>query len=293
MPMSRKACVALVCYLPAFAVAFHAGVPSYACRRALGDLRMSTEAVYGSAPNALSSMKKISKVLSVGLEYSGKDLSPTELSILSMQIRKCKVSAIYTKEIDAIKEFASEQKSAVGSFPGPCLVIFNGSTSEAKDAFKAGASAVVLPASSVDSAASFDGEVIWKVQTAQDVHSVMEKTSECANVFLVDADEASRPKVAESIPTSALWIVVLDAMQLDGKEIDIAKQCKTQGSGSILVRNACVGDAEDLEYAQFCVGGVTSKASSEFKFSGLTGSTNGHFGGIQSNSSVKWRRLSL
>ena len=200
---------------------------------------------------------------------------------------------LYTKDIDAIKEFASEQQSAVGGFPGPCLVLFNGSPSEAKDAFEAGASAVVLPASSVDTAASFDGEIIWRVETAEDVQSVIKKTAESANVFLVDADEASRTTVVESIPSKALCIVVLNAMQLDGKEIDIAKQCKTQGCGSIMVRNACMGDTEDLEYAQFFVGGVTSKASSEFKFSGLTGSTNGHFGGIQSNSSVKWRRSSL
>jgi hypothetical protein len=41
------------------------------------------------------------------------------------------------------------------------------------------------------------------------------------------------------------------------------------------------------------VSGLTSKASKEFKFSSLTGSTNGHFGGIQSNSSVKWERTRL
>ena len=291
--MSRKACIALFFYLPAISLAFHAGLPSDALRRTLGRLHMSTAAVNGSAPNVLSSMKKMSKVLSVGLEYSGKELSATELSILSMQLRKCKISAIYTKDIDAIKEFAAEQQSAVGSFPGPCLVLFNGSPSKAKDAFEAGASAVVLPASSVDTAASLDGDIIWSVETADDVQSVIKKTAESANVFLVDADEASRTTVVESIPSKALCIVVLNAMQLDGKEIDIAKQCKTQGCGSIMVRNACMGDTEDLEYAQFFVGGVTSKASSEFKFSGLTGSTNGHFGGIQSNSSVKWRRSSL
>ena len=88
--MSRKACLALFLYLPAISVAFHAGLPSDALRRTLGRLHMSTAAVNGSAPNVLSSMKKASKVLSVGLEYSGKDLSATELSILSMQLRKCK-----------------------------------------------------------------------------------------------------------------------------------------------------------------------------------------------------------
>jgi hypothetical protein len=59
----------------------------------------------------------------------------------------------------------------------------------------------------------------------------------------------------------------------------------------VMIRRACVGDSEDLEYAQFLVGGLTSKASSEFKFTGLTGSTNGHFGGIQANGTVKWKRM--
>jgi hypothetical protein len=90
-----------------------------------------------------------------------------------------------------------------------------------------------------------------------------------------------------------LWIAAVNAMQPDGAEIANGKEYKTRGCGSILVRNACIGDSEDTEYAQFCVGGFTSKASSEFKFSGLTGSTNGHFGGIQANSSVKWRRMNV
>ena len=66
---------------------------------------------------------------------------------------------------------------------------------------------------------------------------------------------------------------------------------KALGAASGVVMKACVGDVEDLEYAQFLVNGLTSKASSEFKFSGLTGSTNGHFGGVQANSKVSWRRV--
>jgi hypothetical protein len=138
-----------------------------------------------------------------------------------------------------------------------------------------------------------NGEIIWKVESARDIQAVLEHTAGNPTVFLVDVDEGGLPSFVEGIPTTGLIIAAVDAMQPDGAEISIAKLCKTQGCGSILVRNACVGDAEDIEYAQFCVGGVTSKASSEFKFSGLTGSTNGHFGGIQSNSSIKWRRPSL
>lgn len=261
--------------------------------RAKSGIYMSTIAFNGSAPTILSTMKKMSKVMSVGLEYSGQDLSSTEISILSMQLRKCKVSAIFSQDINDIKGFATEQQSALGNFPGPCPVIFNGPASEAKAAFEAGASAVVLPASAIERTASFDGEVIWRVETSQDIDSVLETTAGKADVFLLDVTEEALPTVVEKIPMKALWIAAVDAMLADGKEINIAKQCKTLGCGSIMVRKACVGDSEDLEYAQFCVGGVTSKASSEFKFSGLTGSTNGHFGGIQSNSSIKWRRPSF
>lgn len=240
----------------------------------------------------------MSKVLSVGIEYSGKGLSNTEISILSMQLRKCKVSAIFTPEMEALKEFANEQKSSLGNFPGPCLVIFNGPPSMTKDAIEAGASGVVLSANCIDDGSllsSLEGETIWKVESQEDVQSVLDKTNGSANVFLVDVHGEDVPSsIVESIPTKALWIAAIDAMQAEGNEITIAKNCKTRlGCGSVLIKDACVGDAEDMEYTQFCVGGVTSKASSEFKFSGLTGSTNGHFGGIQSNSSVKWRRPTI
>jgi hypothetical protein len=55
-----------------------------------------------------------------------------------------------------------------------------------------------------------------------------------------------------------------------------AKALEKSGIHPVLVQQAGVGDAEDLEYIQFLVGGMTmSKASSAFKFSGPTGSTNG------------------
>lgn len=255
-------------------------------------MSVSSTAADGSASAIVSTMKKMSRVLTVGLEYSGKELSPTELSIISMQLRKCKVSAIYTQDVEAIKEFSAEQQSAMGNFPGPCPVIFHGSVEKAQDALEAGASAVVLPVEAVDNVESFAGEIIWKVETAQDIDIVLEKTSGNANVFLIDGNNGAISSLAESIPSKSLWVAAVDAMLEDGAEVALGKQLQSQGCGSILVRNAVVGDSEDMEYAQFCVGGLTSKASSEFKFSGLTGSTNGHFGGVQSNSSIKWRRVS-
>jgi hypothetical protein len=124
----------LFSHFPTLTLAFHAVVVAHPAsrprRRATGGLglrRMSTAAwENGSAPTVvLSTMKKQSKVLSVGLEYSGttKLLSPSEISILSMQLRKSKVSAIVSHDIQSIREFATEQQSALGNFPGPCLVV--------------------------------------------------------------------------------------------------------------------------------------------------------------------------
>jgi hypothetical protein len=58
-------------------------------------------------------------------------------------------------------------------------------------------------------------------------------------------------------------------------EVALAKAYKRIGGiHSILVQNAIVGDGEDLEYARYVVAGMTSKASSEFKMSTMTGSTS-------------------
>lgn len=251
----------------------------------------------GSAKTIHSNLKKPSKVLTVGVEYAGgNQLSANELSILSMQLRKSKVSAIWCQNIDHIKEFASEQQSAQGDFPGPCPVIYFGPANKVEQAQAAGATAVVL---SVDDwtelLQSVPGEIIWKVNIPQDVETILDKTNGCANVFWIEfvENETNMAAIAKAIPSNALWIATVDSMQPEGAEIGQGKSYKSHGCGSILIRSACVGDSEDMEYAQFCVGGLTSKASSEFKFSGLTGSTNGHFGGIQSNSSVKWKRQNL
>lgn len=268
------------------ALAFGVVTRPSSSRSASVGLQMSSTAVNGGAPMLHSILKKPSKVLTVGLEYSGDSLSSNEISILSMQLRKCKVSAIWSKKVESIKEFASEQETAKGNFPGPCPVIFSGPLDQAESALSAGASAVVV---SADDEISFEGEVIWKVSSSSDVEAVLGKTNGEANAFLVDP--TSEEAIA-AVPPKALSIASVQPMQPDGAEVKEGKLCKGLGCGSILVREALVGDSEDLEYAQFLVAGLTSKASSEFKFSGLTGSTNGHFGGVQANSSGKWRRQS-
>ncbi len=62
----------------------------------------------------------------------------------------------------------------------------------------------------------------------------------------------------------------------------------------LLIENACVGDEEDIKYTCFAVNSITKKSSSTFAMTGLTGSTNGHFGTMSDNASVenaKWQRV--
>ena len=246
----------------------------------------------GALPLAL---KKPSKTLTVCLEYDGSsgggtDASSSGLAALSMQLRKVKAGAIFTADIAALKEFATEQESARGDFPGPCPVVYCGEVGDIADAVGAGASAVVLSPDSADKAADVQGaDIIWEVNTVADVEAVL-AVQEAADSFLVGGGDVEAVIAALPGKTSCA-IGSVRAMQEDDAEIAEGRNLKKAGCASIFIRNAIVGDAEDLEYAQFAVGGLTSKASSEFNFSGLTGSANGHFGGVASSGKGnKWKR---
>jgi len=251
----------------------------------------STSAAQGAASNLKSILKKPSKVLTVGVGCDfGSALDASEISILSMQLRKSKVSAIWCSNLEAIKEFTSEQETAKGSFPGPLPIIYSGSVDGSSTALQNGASAVVLSASD-DMSSVGDAEVVWSAGSLDEVTTILEATSDAANVFLVNVSSGEEfDAIVQAVPKASLCIASVEPMQADGAEIDIGKNLKKVGCGSVLVPSAIVGDAEDLPYAQFLVDGFTSKASSEFKFSGLTGSTNGHFGGVQASGSDKWLR---
>jgi hypothetical protein len=111
-------------------------------------------------------------------------------------------------------------------------------------------------------------------------------------------------KILSAIPQGAVILASLDAMQKNSLEITRGKEvigvvASTSTSTSnnkihgLIIENACVGDNEDLKYTNFVVGGLTKKASSTFEMTGLTGSTNGHFGTMSDNASIenaKWRR---
>jgi len=79
-------------------------------------------------------------------------------------------------------------------------------------------------------------------------------------------------------------------MQEEINEISMAKELKDRGVTTILMKRAIVGDNEDLKYGTFFMEGVTKKKSSTFNISGLTGSTNGHFGGVASTQATTWLR---
>lgn len=279
----------------------------------------SSTAAVGPAPVLKSLLKKPSKVLTVGVEYSPQqsddlveDRPEGNLDVFSMKLRQqAKVSFIVCSDLPTIKLLNAEQETAKGNFPGPVPIVYHGewspsSTSSLEDVSEAGASAIVVDAGTPDalalaeSASSTGLETIWKVSTVEEAKQVLESTNELADVFLLDVrvdDDVGATTISEiieALPKSSMCIATLyDPMQEDGVEIETGKEFKSMGCASVFVKKACVGDKEDIDYASFVVSGLTSKASKEFKFSSLTGSTNGHFGGIQSNSSVKWERTRL
>ena len=303
MRTSIATIVAAVMAVPTFSNAF--SIQTTEMPRSSTILRMSSVAVspIGSskATQLKTALKKPSKVLTVGVEYVHND-EAEENEILSMQLRKSKVSSIWCSNIDDVSNFAKEQETAKGNFPGPCPVIYDAkieSNDDIQSAVTAGATAITVDANTIETITSIWNEevpleIIWKIANAQDVEKVSEVTGgDMADAaFLIQGDMASDDieAISSALPKSSLLIASVDPMQSDGNEVSQGKQLKALGVASILVNEACVGDAEDMEYSRFLVEGLTSKASSEFKFSGLTGSTNGHFGGVQSNGTVKWRR---
>jgi hypothetical protein len=74
-------------------------------------------------------------------------------------------------------------------------------------------------------------------------------------------------------------------------EVTLGKALASSGSiSSLLLCNCCVNDKEDAKYAQFAIEWITKKSSISFSVTGLTGSTNGHFGDSSHAGEVKWRK---
>ncbi|KAG7342894.1 hypothetical protein IV203_020839 [Nitzschia inconspicua] len=258
-------------------------------------LSSTADAVSGTAPILKSQLKKPSKVLTVGVEYTGNQNDKNELSILSMQLRKSKVSGLWCRQVELVQVFVEEQATARGNFPGPLPVIYNGALDQAVAAKEAGATAIVSSYNEKELLNNIETEIIWEISSVDEAEKVlkeMDDSTDAAFLINVDSDDTTIAQgILEKIPKQCLVIAALKPMQDDGAEVELGRRLKTLGCSSIFIRDACVGDGEDIEYTQFVVNGMTSKASSEFKFSGLTGSTNGHFGGVQANSKISWRRV--
>lgn len=254
-------------------------------------------------------LKRPGKTLAVALEYhqnlAGADnrkkdkklMTRGDLATLSMQLRRAKVSALVTADLTAAAEFVSEQASEAGNFPGPCPVIYNGDRPD--EAMVLGVTAVILSVAearaAVAAASSTNKNVpiIWKVDSCDDVNWVMTERAQEGMAFLVDAGNENSASICEALPTSSVVMASMDAMMPENTELSSSRALVKTTCGvvtCILLRQACVGDAEDMEYAHFAVSGLQKKRSSTFNMSGLTGSTNGHFGGVGSSTSTSWLR---
>lgn len=243
----------------------------------------STDIVVGGVcSDALTSaLRKMSKTLAVSLEVVP---DGSDVTALSMQLRKLKASTLWTNHVETAIGLTKEQETAQGNFPGPCPVIYTGNQPE--EAIRGGVKTIVLPTDTGIVPDTSDIDVIWKVESVEDVQSVQ------GNAFVVYVDGRSDAidRVLESIPKGSVVVAAIDSMQDDNAELEQSRQLQDKGTTAILLRNACVGDNEDIEYATFVIDGLTKKKSSTFNLTGLTGSTNGHFGGVATSTSTTWRR---
>ena len=233
--------------------------------------------------NALiaAALKKASKTLAVAVGYNGPShASESDLSTLSMQVRKINAAALVTSDLEAASVFVKEQATAQGNFPGPCPVNYSGD--DVEGAIKAGVDAIIAQAST-----SVEGiGVIRKVSSRDEVEGNPDGTA-----YLVDAGVDNLIDILSVIPTGSVIIASVKSMQNDNAELQQGKELRALGITSVLLDEACVGDGEDVEYTSFAINGLTKKRSSTFNMSGLTGSTNGHFGGVASSTTTTWLRM--
>lgn len=273
-------------------------------------MQMSTTTNEEATGEIKASLKKMRGV-SVSVEFnpldSSSDMSLMEMEILSQELRKAKAASIWTSSLLAVEQFAKEQSAAKGNFPGPSPIVYFGSDDvgmESETLAKVqelGASAIVLDADAViaDSFGDVNVDIICKVDSVEAIGKVVDAGFEYAFLIPGDAADADVTDMLSAIPKSAgLVIASLTSMQKDSNEIARAKELAAMPSESskvnaVLMKSACVGDAEDLKYTAFCVDSINKKSSSTFKMTGLTGAANGHFGSEASGGlqTAKWRRM--
>eukprot|EP00984_Skeletonema_dohrnii_P026677 scaffold16052_cov112-Skeletonema_dohrnii-CCMP3373.AAC.1 len=243
---------------------------------------------------------------SIGVEYSrlNNELSDGDLKILSMQLRRsAKAAAIWSSDVESIAKLVKEQESARGDFPGPLPVIYSGSLSDAdvvKTVVDGGVTAVVADyGESLDEAVTSllsEVGIIWKVSSLDEMKEAVQSEN-MGNVILLSKqvlpasiDDAS-DELAESLSNkSVVTIAQIQSMMPANAEIQLGKDLAKLGVSSLVLEQACVGDEEDLKYTAYAIEELNKKSSSSFSMTGLTGSTNGHFGVSSHGGEVKWRR---
>ena len=273
--------------------------------------------VTGKVREALRKMRGLSVSVEFTKHASATSLTDMEMEMLSLGLRKAKAASIFTSDLDAIEQFAKEQQMAIGNFPGPCPIIYcnDDNTSEDGDpmlsvAIDNGATAVVIDVKDIQNDSSFfmqhaadKVDVICRVRSIDDVEIALENNFKYA--FLLsenNIDIEALPAILSVIPKDSIIIYSIKSMQLNSLEITKGKDLlaiSSEESGSkingLLLNNACIGDDEDISYTSFAVSALTKKSSSTFAMTGLTGSTNGHFGTMSDNISIentKWKRIS-
>ncbi len=237
--------------------------------------------------------------------------SSMEMEILSQELRKAKASSIFTSDLHQISDLTNEQRTAVGNFPGPCPIVYNGDVNFWMDAVEKGATAVVMDTmtlmgndnlNDIDDKNQHEVDIICRVENINQVQNLLDKGFHYA--FIIPSSRVDIEALKEMlnvIPKQSVIIYSLKSMQKNNLEITLGKDVMSlsinneNGSkvSGLLLEDACVGDEDDIKYTSFAVTGLTKKASSTFAMTGLTGSTNGHFGTMSDNASIentKWRR---
>jgi len=98
--------------------------------------------------------------------------------------------------------------------------------------------------------------------------------------------------ILKAIPADRIVVASVPCMLDDNRELELASEWKETSINALHLQNTIVGDEEDMDYVSSVVEGVTKKRSKSFNMSGLTGSTNGHFGGVASSTTDSWLRAS-
>ncbi|EKX54586.1 hypothetical protein GUITHDRAFT_63469 [Guillardia theta CCMP2712] len=242
-------------------------------------------------------LKKASGALTVSVTLDEKvgGKKPTEVEILSSILRRSKIASLFVPQ-ELVRMFAEEQKTAKGNFPGPCPLVLREVVSDAEHielAASNGASAVIVRAGHADASSLCEQakkkglSVIWEVESAEEMKSCEEKGE---NMLLVDEKNAD---ILSGASKTSVIIGRVSAMQAQNEEVKKSRDMQSKGCCAIVLEDAVVGDGEDLPYVRWAMEAILSKASTEFKITGMTGHVNGHYGTgtfERSDKQMEWKR---